>query len=120
MKQTLTIIVTALITALITTGGLYLWQTTECPQKSPEAAFVTSDWLTYESENGFSFMYPPGYDVSENTDPENPDITNVFIAGAEGPPVLQMNVSDYSVSFSLWEGAPWKGYPEIVNTFKKN
>lgn len=82
------------------------------------------NWQAYISAEGFSFMYPEGYAVSTNPDPENADITNVFIlaADAEGnpleqPPVLQMNVSDYSVSFSLWEGIPWEGYPDIVRTF---
>lgn len=82
------------------------------------------NWQTYMSAEGFSFMYPEGYAVSTNPDPENADITNVFILAAdtdgtplEQPPVLQMNVSDYSVSFSLWEGMTWEGYPAIVGTF---
>ncbi|MFC1655487.1 hypothetical protein ACFL3C_01330 [Patescibacteria group bacterium] len=82
-------------------------------------------WQTYTSENGFSFNYPSGHDVNENADPENSDVTNVFIVKVDedgetfGSPVMQINVSDYSVSFSLWEGIPWYGYPDIIKTFKQ-
>jgi len=81
-------------------------------------------WQTYVSTAGFSFMYPQGYVVSASPDPVNPDITIIFILAAaadgtalEQPPVLQMNVTDYSVSFSLWEGIQWDAYPDIVRTF---
>lgn len=51
-----------------------------------------------------------------------------FVVEADGngnpredmPPVMQINVSDISISFSLWEGRPWEGFPKIVETFEVN
>lgn len=84
-----------------------------------------ADWIPYETSQGLVFSYPPGYGVTENTDPEDPDVTNYFVVGLEHddtirqhPPVLQINASDSMVSLALWEGIPWEGYPQILETLK--
>ncbi|MFC1748992.1 hypothetical protein ACFL2V_09330 [Pseudomonadota bacterium] len=110
------------ITAIITFGGTVMWQ--KSGVERPEiVAQETADWLTYTSENEFSFKFPPGYLIGETTSPENADTTVVFISTVmeedrDPVPVLQINVSAYSVSFSLWEGLEWEGYPAVISTFK--
>lgn len=110
------ILITALITAIIAVAGtMYFMQ-------QPVTESDTSDWLTYNSEKGFSFKYPPGNEVNESIDSENPDTTIVFISSTESGnmfPALQINVSPYMVSFSLWEGLEWEGYPKIIETFRQ-
>jgi hypothetical protein len=103
------------ITALVVSAGLKLWQ----PQETQ------NNWITYESQKGFSFQHPQGYGVNEIIDFDNPgniiihiveiDENGEFVEGIV--PSLQINVSQNSVSFALWEGRPWEGYPEIINTF---
>ena len=109
------VILTAVITIFFVASGYYIWNKYDFLGGEK---IEDNGWLTYTSEQGFSFDYPEGYEVSENVDPENSEITNVFISSGEGPPNLQINISPYSVSFSLWEGIPWDGYPEIVKTFE--
>lgn len=110
-------ILTVVVTALVVSAGMQLWQSQE----------AQSDWVTYESQNGFSFKHPQGFGVNETIDPENPeniiihivevDENGDFVEGVV--PSLQINVSKNSVSFALWEGRPWEGYPEIIKTFNK-
>ncbi len=119
MKNTiLTVIVTALVVGL----GVYYAQK---PDIQVADDTEINDWIPYETREGFTFSYPPGYAVQENTDPENPEITNYFVVGLadgetlrQGPPVLQINASPTMVSLALWEGIPWEGYPKIAETFK--
>lgn len=113
------IISVIILTALITAASLLLWQ-----NKQIQPSAQNGDWLTYESQNGFSFQHPKGYGVNETTDSEDPENTIVHIVKldengefAQVPPSLQINVSKNSVSFTLWEGMPWEGYPEIIGTF---
>lgn len=84
-----------------------------------------ADWTSYETSQGLTFSYPPGYGVTENTDPERSDVMNYFVVGLEHdgtlqqhPPVLQINASSSMVSLALWEGIPWEGYPEILETLE--
>ncbi len=114
------IILVVILTALMTTAALLLWQNQQNPTPSQNGS-----WVTYESQNGFSFQHPKGYGVNETIDPEDPENTIVHIVKLDEngefeqvPPSLQINVSPSSVSFSLWEGAKWDGYPEIIGTFK--
>lgn len=94
-------------------------------QQLPTQQIQFADWLTYESENGFSFKYPKGYGVTETpTD----DSILVFIVQTDEngdfmesvTPSFQITVSDYGVSFSLWEGMEWEGYPDIIKTFERD
>ncbi len=91
---------------------------------SPTVVNTIPGWQIYKSAKDFSFQYPKGYKVNETTDPENSAVTVIHITHIEKPtepqkmPVLQINVSETSVSFALWEGAPWSGYPGIIKTFK--
>lgn len=102
-----------IITIIITISAVFMWQ-----NQNPTID-ETADWLTYTSEEGFSFKYPEGFTVSENVDPEDSEVTNIFVVEAENrPPVLQINVSKNSITFSLWEGAAWSGFPKIVETFE--
>lgn len=82
-------------------------------------------WETYTSDEGFSFKIPDGYTVSET---KGDDETMAFVVEADEygkpledrPPVMQINVSDNNISFALWEGRPWEGFPKIVETFESN
>lgn len=141
-----TTILIIIITAVVVGGGVYWRQSSVMKKVQDEMASrqqtllqqiddlqnniaqlqeTQSDWQTYVSEKGFSFQYPPGHDVNEVTDPENPNNTIVHIVAVDekgkpmqGPPVLQINVSQDAITFSLWEGIPWDGFPEIVETFR--
>lgn len=129
MESTRPKIILAIILALIITGaGLYLWQKNLQPK---EAIPITEqkdfeNWIEYKSNKGFSFKYPPGYGVNETQDPQNPQNTIIhivktdesgeFVQGAT--PSLQINVSENLISFALWEGMPWQGFPKIVETFR--
>jgi hypothetical protein len=92
-----------------------------CLAAQPES----SDWVPYTTLNGYSFEYPPGHTVIESTDPENADTTIVHVNGVDesgellqAPPVLQMNFGEEGISVSLWEGIPWDGFPEIMETIE--
>lgn len=134
------------ITAAVVGGGVYWQQSSAMKKVQDEMASrqqrlqqqikdlqndisqiqeTRSDWQTYVSNKGFSFQYPPGHEVSESTNPENPNSTIVHIVAVDEkgkpvsrPPVLEINVSSNAVTFSLWEGIPWDGFPEIVETFR--
>ena len=108
-----TIIIALLI--LIVVGGVAFYM-----QKKEFA-----DWITYETRQGLVFSYPPGHAVTENVDPESSDVMNYFVVSLEHdetlrqhPPVLQINASENMVSVALWEGLPWEGYPQILETLK--
>jgi len=114
-------ILTAVLTALIVSLGINFWKgQVETQTTEPE------NWITYTSENGFTFMHPEGFGVNETIDPENTENTIIHIVEldengdfAEGVvPSLQINVSPNSVSFALWEGRDWEGYPDIIGTLK--
>lgn len=82
-------------------------------------------WETYISDEGFSFKIPDGYTVSETK--EGDEVMAFVVEEDEDgqplkdrPPALQINVSDTNISFALWEGRPWEGFPKIVETFETN
>lgn len=117
MKTFYTIFVTVLALLL----GMYVWQNVIFQKDVIEKE--SSAWETYISDEGFSFSYPHGYSISETKDGND---VMVFIVEADenGDPVpnvipsLQINVSPNSISFALWEGRPWEGFPKIVETFE--
>jgi hypothetical protein len=135
-----------IITAVVAGGGVY-WRQSSVAKKAQDKMVsrqrallqkiedlqsnivqvqeTRSDWQTYVSGKGFSLRYPPGHEVNEVTDPENPNntIVNIVAVDEKGkpmqrPPALQINVSQDAITFSLWEGMPWDGFPEIVETFR--
>jgi hypothetical protein len=113
------LVLIVILTTLIVGAALKIMQN----QQNPLPA--QNGWVTYESQNGFSFQHPKGYGVNETIDPEDPENTIVHIVKldengefAQVPPSLQINVSPGSVSFALWEGREWEGYTEIIGTFK--
>jgi hypothetical protein len=103
--------------------GFYLVQNVILQKDSIDKQSVA--WETYTSEEGFSFRHPDGYTASETKDGDD---VMVFIVEADEkgeplenrPPIMQINVSDNSISFALWEGRPWEGFPKIVETFESN
>lgn len=135
-----------IIAAVVAAGGVYWWQSLatkkvqdkmasrqqallqqieDLKNNIPQVKETRSDWKTHVSGKGFSFQHPPGHKVNEVTDPEDPNNTIVHIVAVDEkgkplqrPPVLQINVSPNAVTFSLWEGIPWDGFPEIVETFR--
>ncbi len=138
-------VILVIITAVVVGGGVY-WQQSSAIKKiqdemvskqrtlqqqikdlqsdTAKVQETRSGWQTYVSNKGFSFQYPPGHKVNEVTDPENPSNTIIHIVVIDDkgkpvsrPPVLEINVSSNAVAFSLWEGIPWDGFPEIVETF---
>lgn len=117
-------ILIAILTAVIVSAGIDFWKGQQEPK--PEEVIEHEDWATYKSQKGFSFMHPKGFGVNEVSDPENAQNTIIHIVEldengdfAEGVvPSLQINVSPGSVSFTLWEGRDWEGYPEIIGTFE--
>ncbi len=129
MKSTKSkIILTVIITAIITGGGVYYWQKTQQPADTMPLTEYTDleNWIEYKSNKGFSFKHPQDYGVNETADPENPQKTIVHIVKTDETgefvqdvtPSLQINVSQNAVSFALWEGMPWEGFPKIVETFR--
>ena len=118
-----------IITAILVGGTTYFLLNSSITEKSKEIVPEQEhqDWTTYTSDKGFSFQYPQGHKVTEQEDPENPEITIIFITEIDengefitGPPSLQINISENSVSFSLWEGIYWEGYPDIIGTYKSS
>jgi len=135
-----------IVTAIVAGGGVYWRQSSVTKKVQDEMASrqqalqqqiedlrnniaqvkeTRPDWQTYVSDKGFSFQYPPGHEVNEVTDPENSGNTIVHIVAVDEkgkpmqrPPVLQINVSPDAITFSLWEGIPWDGFPGIVETFR--
>ena len=117
-------ILIVVLTTLVVSVGLRLWQN---QQVQAPVQTENSNWITYESQNGFSFQHPEGYGVNETNDPEDSQKIIIHIVQldengefAQSPPLLQINVSQNSVSFALWEGREWEGYPEIISTFKSS
>jgi hypothetical protein len=118
-------LIAVIIVAFVAGLGINLWtnQTVEVTGEVTEVA-EHQGWVEYKSDKGFSFKHPEGYGVNETNDPENPQNTIVHIVVidetgdfAEIPPFLQINVSSNLVSFALWEGREWEGYPDIIRTF---
>ena len=101
--------------------GFYLVQNVILQKDSIDKHSIA--WETYVSDEGFSFKYPTGYTASE-TKGDNDVIVFIVEADEEGepledrPPIMQLIVSDNSISFSLWEGRSWEGFPKIVETFE--
>jgi len=122
------IILTVIITAIVVGAGVYFWQKTQQPADTIPLTEQTDleNWIEYKSDKGFSFKHPPGYGVNEVADPENPDNTIIHIVKTDESgefilgvtPSLQITVSQNAVSFALWEGMPWEGFPTIVETFR--
>ncbi|MFH1430341.1 MAG: hypothetical protein ABIG71_02325 [Candidatus Uhrbacteria bacterium] len=114
------ILAIALLFAVIAIGKLWAIRAV------PPTAVPYATWQSYVSERGFTFRYPEAHAVNETRDPSDPRTSILHVVALDSigeplprPPVLQITYNpDSLVSFSLWEGIPWDGFPTIAETFR--